>query len=73
MVVGKKKKTILVQELRQRKYEAFPPANKNKKATDEDADDVDEDEDDEGGARDYDYLLGVSYCIVHVPFGTMTN
>jgi hypothetical protein len=60
-VVNKKKKAVLVQELRDRKYEAFPPKdNKKAKSTDEELgkDDAEEEETDPG-ARDYDYLLSV--------------
>lgn len=61
LVVNKKKKDVLIQELRDRGYEAFPPKDDKKvKSTDEELgkDDV-EDEDASGGARDYDYLLSV--------------
>lgn len=58
MIVGKKKKTVLVKELRDRKYEAFPPVKNNmKKSTEEEEE---EEEDGEESARDYDYLLSVS-------------
>ncbi|KAL7950118.1 DNA topoisomerase [Trichoderma barbatum] len=58
LVVGKKKKNILVKELRDRKYEAFPPTkNNNTKKTDEEEED--EDEEGEESARDYDYLLSM--------------
>jgi len=66
LVVGKKKKTVLVQELRDCDYEAFPPRGEKKKTADEEDDDADENQDVdgdlEGGARDYDYLLSVSTC-----------
>ncbi|KAK4236640.1 DNA topoisomerase [Achaetomium macrosporum] len=68
LVVSKKKKAVLVQELRDRKYEAFPPKdNKKVKSTDEELgkDDVEEEEAD-GGARDYDYLLSM-------PIWSLTN
>lgn len=60
--MSKKKKPVLVQELRNKKYEAFPTGKDARKAgeTDdvvENNDDVAADED--GGARDYDYLLGL--------------
>jgi DNA topoisomerase-2 len=68
LIVGKKKKVILVQELRDRKYEGFPP-NKNaeKKNTEDelDASENDEDETVDGDARDYDYLLSVRSCASH--------
>lgn len=59
MIVGKKKKTVLVKELRDSKYEAFPPVKNNntKKSTEEEEDEEDEGEE---SARDYDYLLSVS-------------
>lgn len=65
LVVGKKKKALLVKELRERKYEAFPRGVDAKKKTLEDEINESEkdDEDDpatDGGARDYDYLLSVS-------------
>jgi len=62
LVVNKKKKAVLVQELRDRQYEAFPPKDdKKSKSTDEELGQDDaEDDDATGSARDYDYLLGVS-------------
>lgn len=58
MIVGKKKKTVLVKELRDSKYEAFPPVKNNmKKSTEEEEEEEDEGEE---SARDYDYLLSVS-------------
>ncbi|VUC23113.1 unnamed protein product [Clonostachys rosea] len=60
--VGKKKKVVLVEELRERKYEAFPPAANGKKNNTEDDADKDDDEDDTpgpGGSHDYDYLLSM--------------
>lgn len=71
LVVSKKKKLVLVQELRDKKYRPFPKGetgNKKVKNTDEEMDQEDnsdnnEDEDiDAGvpGANDYDYLLSVS-------------
>ncbi|KAK2614052.1 hypothetical protein N8I77_000912 [Diaporthe amygdali] len=65
LVVSRKKKAILVEELRDRKYEAFPRGESVKKArnTDEEMDQDDEDEEDltsnEPGAGDYDYLLSM--------------
>jgi DNA topoisomerase-2 len=66
LIVNKKKKTVLIQELRDRKYEAFPPKDdKKKKSTDEDKDDVEEEDDETaGGARDYDYLLSVRFPLM---------
>lgn len=63
LVVSKKKKPVLVAELRKRDYEAFPKVKDAHKAGETD-DVVENDEevadDEESGARDYDYLLGVS-------------
>lgn len=62
LTVGKKKKDVLVKELRTRKYEAFPPgASKQKDTEDEINESADEEEEDVGqeSARDYDYLLSV--------------
>jgi DNA topoisomerase-2 len=63
LIVSKKKKPVLVAELRKRDYEAFPKLKDAKKSGE--TDDVVENEDDitadeDSGARDYDYLLGVS-------------
>lgn len=62
-VVSRKKKAVLVQELRDRKYEPFPKEDtkKPKSAEDEDEAEAEDDDDDQGGgsARDYDYLLSV--------------
>jgi DNA topoisomerase II len=68
LVVSRKKKTILIEELRTRKYEAFPKNAGPKKA--KSAEEEMEEEDAEGGVdgeaeekdagtRDYDYLLSV--------------
>ncbi|TFB03809.1 DNA topoisomerase 2 [Trichoderma ghanense] len=57
LIVGKKRKDVLVKELRDRKYEAFPPVkNANTKKTEEEEED---DEEGEESARDYDYLLSM--------------
>ncbi|KAM0484337.1 hypothetical protein ACHAPX_001760 [Trichoderma viride] len=57
LIVGKKKKAVLVKELRDGKYEAFPPVKTNmKKSTEEEEE---EEEDGEESARDYDYLLSM--------------
>jgi DNA topoisomerase-2 len=70
LVVSKKKKPVLVAELRKRDYEPFPKVKDAVKAgeTDDVAENDDEvGGDEDGGSRDYDYLLGVSispqrYC-----------
>ncbi len=63
LVVSKKRKPILVAELRQRQYEPFPKVKDAQKAGETD-DVVENDEeattDEDEGARDFDYLLGVS-------------
>ncbi|KAJ6436459.1 DNA topoisomerase 2 [Purpureocillium lavendulum] len=66
LTVGKKKIDVLVRELRQRKYEAFPCRKDSKKKGTEEEDDASEGEGDgeddgiaHGGARDYDYLLSM--------------
>jgi DNA topoisomerase-2 len=60
LVVSKKKKDVLVRELRDRKYEAFPRKDPKKSTEDEMDESVNEDEDvKEGSAGDYDYLLGM--------------
>ena len=63
LVVSKKKKPVLVAELRKREYEAFPKVKDAQKSGE--TDDVVENEDEvaadeDAGARDFDYLLGVS-------------
>ncbi|OAA65714.1 DNA topoisomerase 2 [Niveomyces insectorum RCEF 264] len=66
LVVAKKKKAVVVQELRSRNYEAFPKETEasRKAKTKEDDDNPpqedEEDDDDEGSARDYDYLLSMA-------------
>jgi DNA topoisomerase-2 len=56
LTVAKKKKAAIVEELRQRNYEAFPKEDTKKSKSD----DNDDDEDDASGlASDYDYLLSV--------------
>ncbi|KUJ17005.1 putative DNA topoisomerase 2 [Mollisia scopiformis] len=62
LVVSKKKKPVLVAELRKRDYEAFPKIKDAQHAGE--TDDVVENEDEasvdeDSGARDFDYLLGL--------------
>lgn len=62
LIVSKKKKPVLVAELRKLGYEAFPKVKDAQKAGE--TDDVVENEDDvaadeDAGARDFDYLLGL--------------
>ncbi|KAB5554648.1 DNA topoisomerase [Coniochaeta sp. 2T2.1] len=63
MIVSKKKKAVLVEELRARKYEAFPKEDRKAKVDDDEelavvdhSLDVDEST---GSASDYDYLLSM--------------
>lgn len=67
LVVSKKKKPVLVAELRKRNYEAFSKIKDAEKAGEtEDAVENEEEpeaDDDDADARDYDYLLGVSILI----------
>ncbi|KOS18270.1 DNA topoisomerase 2 [Escovopsis weberi] len=59
LIVGKKKKAILIAELRKTKYDPFPPKSV-KSAEEDDAEEEEEEEEEaEGGARDYDYLLSM--------------
>ena len=64
LVVSKKKKDVVVEELRERKYEAFPRNQGKKiKSSDEELDQDEEDAEAEAtntNTRDYDYLLSVS-------------
>ena len=65
LVVAKKKKTILVQELKEKNFKGFPKISDAIKEGElaPIADNDDEEEDDENiatGAAAYDYLLGVS-------------
>ncbi|KAK3997391.1 putative DNA topoisomerase 2, partial [Cladorrhinum sp. PSN332] len=67
LIVAKKKKAVLVQELRDRNYEAFPPKDdKKSKSTDEELNEEGEDDEVALGARDYDYLLSM-------PIWSLTN
>jgi DNA topoisomerase-2 len=62
LIVSKKKKPVLVAELRKANYEPFPKVKDAQKAgeTDDVVENDDENAaDEETGARDYDYLLGV--------------
>lgn len=71
LVVSKKKKVVLVQELRDKKYRPFPKGDTNIKKvknTDEEMDQEDEADEEDAeidagvpGANDYDYLLSVSW------------
>lgn len=67
LVVSRKKKQIIVAELRDKKYEAFPKGQDAKKTKSEDdeegnAEEGNEDLETDTAANDYDYLLSVSFC-----------
>ncbi|KAI1876939.1 uncharacterized protein JN550_001011 [Neoarthrinium moseri] len=64
LVVNRKKKQVVVEELRQKKYDPFPKHSDTKKAkSDEDEVDAEGEEEVEtesdAGTRDYDYLLSM--------------
>ncbi|KAH8804655.1 DNA topoisomerase [Xylogone sp. PMI_703] len=61
LVVSKKKKPVLVSELRKMGFEAFPKVSEAVKAGETEAvvENEEADDNDEAGARDYDYLLGM--------------
>jgi DNA topoisomerase-2 len=71
LVVSKKKKAVLMAELKKLN---FKPFSKTEDATNAgeivdtlgNDDEAEEHEDTETGSRDYDYLLGVSGYIMHV-------
>lgn len=64
LVVGKKRKDALIAELRDRKYEAFPPKKAGAKADEEElgnnSDAEGDSESQDAGSRDYDYLLSMA-------------
>jgi DNA topoisomerase-2 len=65
LVVSKKKKAVLMAELRKLNFKPFPKVEDASKAGEIEKIAANEEDEDEGedsavGARDYDYLLGVS-------------
>lgn len=70
LVVNRKKKAVIVTELRKRDYEPFPKNQENKKTKAEE-DEAEGEEDGENGEeasaengdRDFDYLLSVSSIV----------
>lgn len=63
LVVSRKKKQIIVEELREQKYEAFPRGQDKKTKSEDDEEGNDEGNDDvetDTAANGYDYLLSVS-------------
>ena len=67
LVVSRKKKPILVSELREREYEPFPKVKGAQEAGETEDAVEDEEEggsvDEDSGAGDFDYLLGVSSTV----------
>jgi len=62
LVVSKKKKPVLVAELRKRNYEAFSRIKDAKDSGEtEDVAENEDEADDDTDARDFDYLLGVCH------------
>jgi len=61
LVVSKKKKAVLVEELKKLSFDPFPKVADAKKAGELEDAQEDEDNEPEVGANDYDYLLGVSF------------
>lgn len=66
LVVSRKKKQVIVEELRERKYEAFPKGQDSKKTKSEEEEEEEENNEDDAvdgntdtSANDYDYLLSV--------------
>ncbi|OTB06331.1 hypothetical protein M426DRAFT_319063 [Hypoxylon sp. CI-4A] len=61
LVVSRKKKTVIVDELRERKYESFAKAQEKKTKSEEDEEGNDEEDGDvaDTAANGYDYLLGM--------------
>lgn len=70
LVVSRKKKKVIVEELRERKYESFPKNQDAKKTkSEEEEEGNDEGNDDieaDTAANGYDYLLSVSLRDQHV-------
>ena len=68
LVVNRKKKDVIVAELRKREYDPFPKNQDNKNKSDEEEIEGEGEEegenaeglDNDGGAKDFDYLLSVS-------------
>ncbi|KAI0890325.1 type II DNA topoisomerase [Annulohypoxylon maeteangense] len=61
LVVSRKKKTVIIEELRERKYEGFPKGQEKKTKSEDDEDNVNEGDEEEvdGPANAYDYLLSM--------------
>ena len=70
LVVSKKKKLVLVQELKEKGFKAFPKKadaiKEGELAPIADNDEDEEEEDSQTGASAYDYLLGVSLRVLLV-------
>jgi DNA topoisomerase-2 len=73
LVVSKKKKAVLMAELRKLNFKPFPKVEDASKAGEiekvaENDEEEDDSEDGAVGARDYDYLLGVSTGLITIPY-----
>lgn len=64
LVISKKKKGVLMAELKKLNFKPFPKVEDAKRAGEAEqvAENSDDDADAALGAHDYDYLLGVSDC-----------
>jgi hypothetical protein len=64
LVISKKKKAVLIAELKEKKFRAFPKSTDAAKAGELEAfmENEEEEEDASSGSNGYDYLLGVSSC-----------
>lgn len=61
LIVSKKKKTVLVEELKKLGFTPFPKVADAKMAGEDEQAEDDDESDRDVGANDYDYLLGVSF------------
>lgn len=62
LIVSKKKRTVLIEELRELKFAALPPMSRSSSNSTEIVEDdanADEDQDSAGTSKDYDYLLNM--------------
>lgn len=66
LVVSRKKKTVIIEELRERKYEAFVKNSEAKTKSEDDEDDAENAEENvvDDDSRGYDYLLSV-WLLLH--------
>jgi DNA topoisomerase-2 len=59
LVVSRKKKAVIIEELRERKYESFVKNVEAKTKSEEEDDEANTDETTDDDSRGYDYLLSV--------------